>query len=861
MFSKLNQEFASHQKGFQILLGIVIIVPFVLMIPGVDLFGGGGGVEKPAYVGSIAGEEVDWDSYESEAKNVMILQAIYGEGLPSNYTDTLMNSRFQGQVLNYMAEKKIINSQLKSGLIKDDLKKEDYTKFINQIETYIKAVRRIPYYKVADQIESIRVRLRVGGPKVDEAIKFAILRNKINDALEASVKVSEEDLTAEVKKQERTFKLHEAAYPSTDFSDVPLKEYYEKNKEKYFRKDAVKASLIQVDFSKFEEAYSKLNVKPELDKFVADELKTANVKDPKIIESTTKAATEQFKQNKLKELAKAKAEQIMSAFSRSVKGAKDSSKFAETIKTIAKQSDYSVQDSVYVDPADVKDGKFFMNNEELSKKILEFSVEKPVFIHEGFRSVYVVVFNDKGAHAEFASVRSELLKAVYDAEANNYYITNKEKFKRERTMKVGLAEFTSSMFVAETKVSDEDVKAEYDKVDSYKKAQRKLIQFVVNVDKAAKDEEKKELEAKLKAFVEANKDKTANDIENVILKADDVIKKSTLNWQAQDSLNPGTNTTTMDAAFKAEVGQFTEILKDDSTYAVLYVAAKRENTPFEEVKGEIKNRIESELSMNISQQKAKEFYSMLNSVSPNTVEGINKAIKEYQKSNAVDIRYIDNVRQFDQSVLRDPGFSQFIRQMHAIPADFYLKLSRLDENRTFSNVRSIPPAYHKAVGFVAEIKAEHYADFEEENTKQQIYEILNENKAKELAAAHAVKVKLELEKLVEDKEKLKAKLEEFEFKKAADIKFKNAKPNIQELLKDSPKADFIASDSKDEGAANTVVYVEAVTEVSEEDLKKTKEEHEKNLKKELGKEKVEKFWEAERKKHVVKVPETTPAES
>ena len=231
MFSKLNQEFASHQKGFQILLGIVIIVPFVLMIPGVDPFGGGA-AKKPSYVGTVAGNDVDWDTYESEAKNVLILQAIYGEGLPGNYGDKLMSSQFQGQVLNYIAEKKIIQSQLDSGFLKDEVKAEDLKEFTSQIEGYIRAVRRNPYFKVADQIETIRVRLRVGGPKVDEAIKFAILRNKLNDALKDSVKVSEEDLTAEIKKQERTYKINEASYPSLDFRDTLLKEYYEKNKEK-----------------------------------------------------------------------------------------------------------------------------------------------------------------------------------------------------------------------------------------------------------------------------------------------------------------------------------------------------------------------------------------------------------------------------------------------------------------------------------------------------------------------------------------------------------------------------------------------------------------------------------------------------
>lgn len=862
MFSKLNQEFASHQKGFQILLGIVIIVPFVMMIPGVDPFGGGG-AKKPAYVGTIAGNDVDWDSYEAEAKNLLILNAIEGQGLPSNYGDALMNTGFQGDVLRYMAQKKIIKSQIDNGLIKDAVTKEDKQKFVNQVESFVKMRSRSPFYKVADQIETIRVRLRVGGAQIDEVIKYAILGGKINEALKASVEVSEETLTAEIKKQEKTYRIHEASYSSMDFMNEPLKEYYEKNKEKFFRKDAIKASLVQIDFNKFEEAYSKLNVKPELDKFVSDALNAAKSTDAKIIEATKKAAEEDFKLKKLKELANAKAEQIQSAFSRSVKAVKDSSKFAETIKTIAKQSDYSVQDSVYVEPAEVKDGKYYINK-ELSEKILELSVEKPVIIHEGFRSVYVIVFNDKGTHAELSSVRNELLKGVYDADANNYYVTNKETFKRERSMRVGLAQFSANMFVAEAKVSDEEVKAAYEKVAKYKKAQRKLIQFVISIDKTATEEQKKESEEKLKAFVALKKGNSAIEIENMILKPEEKIVKSTLDWQVQNSSMAGANTKVLDAAFKTEVGQFTEIIKDEGSYAVLYVAAKRDNTPFEEVKGDIKSQMELDRSTDIAREKAAEFHAMLESVNPKTIASINEAVSAYEKSNAVNVRYLENIRELDQRFLNQPGFAQYVAQMHEVPVDYFFKLSRLNENKLFTIARSIqnPRLEHssRVVGFVKEIIAEHYADIDAEETKQEIYDKLNDNKTKELAAAHAVKVKQELEKLVEDKEAFKAKLTEYEFKKAADIKFKNAKPAVKAILETADKAGFIGSDSPENGA-NTVVYVESITEISEEDLKKFKDEHEKNLKTKLGNEKIQKFWETESKKFTVKVPEAVAAES
>ena len=857
MFSKLNQEFASHQKGFQILLGFVIIVPFVLMIPGVDPFGAGV-APKPSSVGKVAGKNISWDAYEKEARNLIAFMAINGNSnVLGNAGNIISDESTVKPVLEYMAEKKIVEDQVKAGLISGEVSAKDFKEFTSEIEKFMS--RQQPGFQVSRQIENIRVRLRIGGADVDEIISAAILRKRLEEALKKKVTVSEEELTAEVKKQERVYTVREGNFNADNFTDEPLKEYYEKNKEKFFRKDAIKASMVQIDFNNFKADFKKLNVTPELTKFIADELKNVDSKDPKIVESTKKAATEAFEQKKLKELANAKADLIKSGFLRSVKGAKDSAKFGEAIKKIADVSKYDVQQSVYVDPSDVKDGKYFMNDKALSEKILALSVENPVVLHDGFRATYVIVFNDKGVHAEFESVRNEILKDVYLVDSNNYYVTNKEEFKEPHNMKIGLAEFTASMYAAETKVSDEQVKAEYDSIGSYKKAQRKLIQFAVEVDPKAKDEDKKKLEEKLKAFVAANKGKQPTDIESIILKAEDGVKKTTLNWKIQNSLEIGTNKDFMEAAFKAEVGQFTDVLKTDTSFAVLYVAGKRESTPFEEVKGELQSKLEAELSKDIAKNKAKEFHEMLKGVNPRTVENINKAITEYGKKNPLQLRYLDNVRPAPEGM--DPRFYDFMGRQHQISGEFFFNISNLTKDRTFTNVRTIPPAYQRVVGFINEDIPEQYSSYEDEKVQQRIFNILNVNKAKELASAKAVKVKQELEKVSEDKEKLNALLTEYKFKAAKDVKFKEASPSVKDILKDSPKAGFIGSESKEEGDTNTVVYVETVKEVTDEDLKKFKAEHEKKLRQEQETEALKKFWEEERKKHVVEVPKTKTVES
>ena len=862
MFSKLNQEFASHQKGFQIILGLVIIVPFVMMIPGVDPFGAGA-APKPNSVGKVAGESVSWDTYEKEAKNVLAYMAINGNmRVLSNARSIVEDEAFVGTVLGFIADRKIVEEQVKAGVISDKVSPEDFKKFTSKIESQLG--RHVPGFKVSNQIENIRLTLRIGGGEVDEIIRAVILRERLEEALREKVQIAEEDLVAEVKKQERVYTVREGQFNGDDFRDEPLKEYFEKNKEKYFRKDAIKASLVQIDFNKFKEDFKKLNSKPEMDKFIADELKTVDNKDPKVVEAAKKAATEAFEQKKLKELATAKAELIKGGFLRTVKGATDSAKFADAIKKIAEDSKLNVQQSVYVEPSDVKEGKFFMNDKELSEKILSLNVENPVVLHEGFRSIYVVAFNDKGATADFNSVRSELLKEVYHADSNNYYVTNKEEFKEPHRMKIGIAEFTSSMFAAETKVTDEQIKAEYDKVASYKKPQRKLIQFAVSIDAKATDEDKKKLEEKLKAFVDSKKGMQAADIENIILKADNDIKKTTLDWKVQDSLAIGTNKEFMDAAFSVEVGQFTEILKTQNTFAVLFVSGKRDSTPFEEVKGEIKTRLEATLSTNIAKEKAEEFHQMLKDVSPKTIESINKAIEEYGKSNPLQLRYLDNIMPHDPRM--NSRFYDMMSRQYQVSGDFLYNVSNLSKKRSFTNVRvltsRIPGSTsQRVVGFIKEDIPEQYASYEDEKVQQRIYNKLNGNKARELASSKAVKVKTELDKNVENKEKLKELLAEYKFKDAKDVKFKETNASMKEILKESPKAGFIGSNSQQEGEFNTVLYVEAVKEVSEEDLAKAKDEHKKKLKQEQETEKIKKFWEDERDKFKVEIPEQKTAES
>ena len=76
MFSKINSEFHKHAKGFQIVLGLMIVIPFVFMIPDTDILGPGYSDGAPESVGTINGKSIDWETYQAEAKSFLITQSI-----------------------------------------------------------------------------------------------------------------------------------------------------------------------------------------------------------------------------------------------------------------------------------------------------------------------------------------------------------------------------------------------------------------------------------------------------------------------------------------------------------------------------------------------------------------------------------------------------------------------------------------------------------------------------------------------------------------------------------------------------------------------------------------------------------------
>ena len=290
MFSKINGEFTKHAKGFQIILGIMIVVPFVIMIPNTDIFGPGYVNETPDKVGTISGKEIAWENYEKEAKRFLISESIKGFGLMQilrQGQSILLEEQLRPGVLNYMARIQEMEAQAKASKFKTEISREDIKSLIKDTFssniTTINAISRGQLnLDVKQALELLRYNLKVGGAEVDEVMNRIILMDRFEASVKEKAEVKDEDVLARIQKEEKVYSVRTAEVDASDFKNEPLKDYYEKNKDEFFDKDAIKASLIVFDPQKYKADILKTDLTAEIEKAFEEEKKTNDQAEKKM---------------------------------------------------------------------------------------------------------------------------------------------------------------------------------------------------------------------------------------------------------------------------------------------------------------------------------------------------------------------------------------------------------------------------------------------------------------------------------------------------------------------------------------------------------------------------------------------------
>ena len=856
MFSKINGEFTKHAKGFQIILGLMIVVPFVIMIPNTDIFGPGYVSETPDKVGTISGKDIAWENYEKEARRFLISESISGFGLMQilrQGQSIILEEGLREGVLKYMAKIQEMESQADAGKFNTEISNDDIKTLIKDtFSTNITTINAISRGQlnldVKQALELLRYNLKVGGAEIDEVMNRIILMNRFEDSIKEKAEVKDEDVLARIQKEEKIYSVRTAEVDAGDYKNEPLKDYYEKNKDLFFDKDAVKASIVVFDPQKYKTEILKTDLTAEIEKAFEEEKKT-NDQAEKNAKTIKERLKDRIVQDKAREKAMSMANLIETNLKAKVKPEMKTTEILKAFSSLAKASKLDVQESSFHSKKNVEKSDHPINS-KVTGAILTLSEKSPITLLDDQSKFYVLVFNAKGYFQPIEQVREQLLKAVYNDKAADYYNENMEDFKLEHRVKTGFIQLYGGLFRSEVSISPEEAQKIYDADSSYQSAQKKLMQFSYELKADAKEEDKKAAVAALEIFLKENGSKTAEELQKLDLGKDSKIKRIPLSWTAENDLRTGTDKEIVTEAFKTADGKFTKVFEREKFAAVVFVEASRESTPFDEVKQGIIGTLRTERLKEITSRKADELLRKLQGLKEKNPENVAAIIKEFADLYKTPVRTLDEIpaaenlnNQFAQQ------FIQPIAQRNGISPNFVFDLSSLSSDRLFTRVKSMPNMA-KAIGYLIEDLPAGYQTLEE--VLDIVYNRLNDEDAEKIASDKAAAIKQELEAAVEKPEDFKTLMSKNDFKEVKEVKVKDADPTIAKILEASPKAKEFGSNPAPNGRVTTLAYIESVKEVSEEDIAKVKAEYEKKIKDEVEQKELEDFWANTMKKYDVK---------
>jgi hypothetical protein len=163
------------------------------------------------------------------------------------------------------------------------------------------------------------------------------------------------------------------------------------------------------------------------------------------------------------------------------------------------------------------------------------------------------------------------------------------------------------------------------------------------------------------------------------------------------------------------------------------------------------------------------------------------------------------------------------------------------------------------IGYLVQDKPEGYQPLED--VTDVVYSRLNSADAQKIASEKAIETKQDLEKALAKPEELKNLMSKSGFNEAKEVKFKEADTTLAKVLAEDPKANEFGSSADQNGQKTTLVFIESIKEVSEEDVAKVKAEYEKKVRGEVESKKLQDFWADTIKKYEVKAVQTAAKES
>lgn len=374
-----------------------------------------------------------------------------------------------------------------------------------------------------DIIKIIRTRLGVGGQELDAAIKTIISRRNYIDSFEERVTVDEAKVQAKAAQQNSTIAIQAKTFSATEAIDEKLVTYYKDKPEEFTFEDTISAQVVRF---------------------------------PKSPEGKTAATT----------FAEAAAKVKASNF-----------------EAVAKSKKLEVITIPKTRVSAINGGQLVEGDFALSTALIELTSEKPVSqVIEGAQHNYVAVLSAKGGVLPFAQIREQVIEAYFGAEPLQAFYNNednKRQFLIPRSLQLSLVSLSPSTLYSEVAVSDEEIKADYEKnIEKYKVGQIKSTEYAIT---AKDDKSLAAAETTLKA-IKALVDSKAKNLEEELKKNAD-IKKTDTEWLTENENNK--------ALFAIAKGQTTAIEANELKFSFTLINDKRDETPFAEASKEISSSI------------------------------------------------------------------------------------------------------------------------------------------------------------------------------------------------------------------------------------------------------------------------------
>lgn len=693
MLTQINNTLKKHTLVVTTTLAVMVVVPFVMFTDSGDSLLDSRQNSSERIVGQVDGRDVILAEINSLKDKTIAAGLLNNLNLPGlSEADILKRIA----VLNELKVDEAISS----------VTAEEIKTYITEESTIKNLQGQLGMESITDTLVIFRERLNITGLELDKIIKENIIIKKHEDKLKAAVTVSEADAKKSFTKENTEYAFKTRAYSFSNHAEAELKKAYDENIKDFESPEAIQAKIISFSAASF-------LTEAKNDKTKALELATAKA--------------EAFRKT-LSEKSTAKTD----------KAAFKDTLFQRTLKATAKTAGLTLEDSNFLTQEDFTNGKFYLNNKELTESILALTTDKNISsVIKTDTAVYLAFFAKKGQTKSLAEVRTEVLEKIYGDKVEAFYQEKKAGFNTQKQFSATAVQFNTAQFLSQVDdelITDKIIQDTYEQQTAiYGQKQFKGLTVSAAIAKDLSADKKATLKKELAtALAEIAKTKGAELAKSQAKYLEKGLTVTPLSWTNETDVQAATKT----LVEATEKNKASEIKEEDEQFLAVYILDKRDKTPIEEATVTITAEIKMQLATGKAFQAASDLQKA--SIGQSDLKALTLAtVKSAQEAGATI------------NALPKSTASSFLRNFQRSPVapklDFTNRQSFQAYQAVFQSLNYLSPEnpvtapYETQTGVAVLVLKEYDASRPQElaEVRGQILEILNNKAATALAQAAA----------------------------------------------------------------------------------------------------------------------------